>query len=71
MKIAEYKQKDGEMKLVSREATKKEIAEIPEIEEQEAQTDALTEMITKMSTATTLAQVRKAAEICLEKLNEV
>lgn len=71
MKIAELKQVDGKMKLVVREATKEEIAEIPEIEEQEAQTDALTEMITKMSTATTLAQMRNAAKAFLEKMNGV
>lgn len=67
MIIAELKQIDGKMKLVAREATKKEIAEIPEIEEQEAQTDALKEMITEMSTATTLAQMRNAAKAFLDK----
>lgn len=69
-KIAEYKMVDGEMQLVTREMTEEEIAALPEVEEEEEETNsenALKEMIIEMSTATTLAQMRNAARAFLEK----
>ena len=67
--ISEYKQVDGEMKLVTREMTAEEEAEMEalQINEPTSQTDALTEMIMAMSTATTLAQMRNAAKAFLDK----
>ena len=67
--ISEYKQVDGEMKLVTREMTAEEEAEIGkmQVDEPKQETDALKEMITEMSKATTLAQMRSAAGAFLEK----
>ena len=67
MRISEYKEIDGEMKLVSRDMTQEEIAEIFVAEEEAEPIDALKEMITEMSTATTLAQMRSAAKSFLDK----
>lgn len=66
--IGEYKMKDGKMQLVAREMTAEEEAALPQFEETEATTEnALKEMITEMSTATTLAQMRNAAKAFLDK----
>ena len=66
--ISEYKLVDGEMKFVDREMTAEEEAALPQIEEPAtAPENALKEMITEMSTATTLAQMRSAAKAFLEK----
>lgn len=69
MRIGEYKQVDGEMKLVTREMTAEEIAELEALQAGEPTqgTDALKEMITAMSTATTIAQMRNAAKEFLNK----
>ena len=66
--IAEYQLIDGEMRLVEREMTAEEEAVLPQVEETEATPEnALKEMITEMSKATTLAQMRSAARAFLEK----
>ena len=66
--ISEYKLVDGEMKFVNREMTAEEEAALPQFEETETTPEnALKEMITEMSTATTLAQMRNAAKVFLDK----
>lgn len=66
--ISEYKLVDGEMKFVNREMTAEEEAALPQFEETAtAPESALKEMITEMSTATTLAQMRNAAKAFLDK----
>ena len=51
---------------VYREMTAEELAEL-----EPATPDALTEMVTAMSTATTIAQMRSAAKSFLEKANSI
>lgn len=70
--VSEYKMVDGEMRLVTREMTVEEEAEFldsapDEPASGESGTDALKEMITAMSTASTLAQMRNAAKEFLNK----
>lgn len=72
MKINELKNINGEMKAVTREMTAEEEAAFldsapDEPASGESGTDALKEMITAMSTASTLAQMRNAAKEFLNK----
>ena len=70
MKINELIKNGDTVEMVTREMTEEEIAELPEVDEEAevtAPTNALTEMITEMSKATTLAQMRNAAKAFLDK----
>lgn len=72
MKINELKNINGEMKAVTREMTAEEEAAFldsapDEPASGESGTDALKEMITAMSTASTVAQMRNAAKEFLNK----
>lgn len=66
MKIAEYKKIGGKMKLVTREMTAEEISVTPEPAKAEEPADLLKDMVTAISTATTLAQIRNAAKTFLK-----
>ena len=72
IKISEYKMVDGEMRLVTRKMTAEEEAAFLDsapssLVSGESGTDALKEMITAMSTASTLVQMRNAAKEFLNK----